>query len=268
MDRAQRYAQKKKRRGGGFFPAQVSAIKAWLRLAASTAVSAEWETVVDVLNSNPAAQTDADRKPAAATSANSLPVATFDGTDVWVWPIAASNHSTDKWEILLWIKPASLGAAQRVFACDTSGGASLNRIRVTISATGTVDVLVFISNADGRQFSTPAVISAASWAFIRVAYNSSATNEADTDGLTADAKVRVFVGGAARALTGANVGAGGTIGALRTATGSNVVGAANDSDTPVSPLLNGGQTGPNIWIANAVLTTAEATNLQSFEAPT
>jgi hypothetical protein len=37
---------------------------------------------------------------------------------------------------------------------------------------------------------------------------------------------------------------------------------------PVSPLLNGGQTGPNIWIANAVLTTAEATNLQSFEAPT
>lgn len=252
-----------------FSPTQVSALSAWLRLAASEATLGEYDNVTDVLTNNDAVQADADRKPAAATSANGLPVATFDGTDVWTWPIAASNHSTDKWELLLWVKPASLGAGQRVFACDTSGGATLSRLRVTLNTSGGVDVLVFITNSDGRQFSTPnSLVSAGAWSFLRIKYDSLGAAEADTDGLTTDAKVRVFVGGTARALTGANVGAGGAIGALRTATGDNLIGAATNSDTPVSPLLNGGQIGPNVFVTNAALTTAQAAALMAFEAPT
>lgn len=254
---------------GGFNPQSVTAIPTWLRLAASTPVSGEYETVVDVLAANNATQTGAVRKPAAAASANGLPVATFDGSDVWAWPIAASNHSTDKWELLLWLKAGDLAAAQRVFACDTSGGATLNRIRVTLVSTGAVEVLVFISNGNGRTFATPAgVFTAGAWVFLHVKYDSQATNEADTDGLTVDAKVRVFTGGTARALTATDVGAGGTIGALRTATGNNLLGAASDSDTPVSPLRNGAQTGPNIWVANAAVTAVQAASLQNFEAPT
>ncbi len=267
--RAQRRRAATAARAGGFFPTQVSGVSAWLRLPASTAVSSEWETVVDALNSNPATQTSANRKPAAATSANGLPIATFDGSDMWVWPVAASNHSTTAWELLLWIKPASVAANQRVFACDTSSGASVNRIRVGLNASGGAQALIFITNADGRQFDTPnSVLTAGAWTFLRLAYDSAKTAEADLDGLTTDAKVRIFINGTAQALTGSNVGAGGTIGALRTATGNNVIGAANDADAPVQPLTNGAQTGPNVYVANTALTAAQASNLQGFEQPT
>jgi hypothetical protein len=244
-----------------FDPRQVSAISAWLRLAASTPTPDEYDSVTDVLNVNPAAQTDDTRRPAADASANALPIMVFDGSDMLVWPVAASNHATGKWEILLWLKPSNVASTQRVFACDTASGASLNRIRVSLNNTGGIDVTVFITNADGRTFSTPAsVLTAGAWTFIRIAYDAVGATEAD--------QLRVFIGGASQAMTGANLGAGGTIGALRTATGNNIIGAANDSDTPVTPLLNASQIGPNVFVTNAALTTAQATALQAFERPT
>lgn len=270
MGRASRHARWEMAAGGSapFTPAQVSKVSAWLRLAASTITAGEYDAVVDVLNSNPTAQTDTDRKPAAATAANGLPVTTFDGSDMLLWTLAASNASTAAWELLGYIKPANVATTQRIYAADTSSGASVNRLRVGINSNGGVNVLVFITNANGRTFDTPnSSLTAGVWTFLRVAYDSAKTAECDTDGATADAKLRVFLNGTAQAITAGDVGAGGSIGALRAVTGTAIIGAANDADAPVAPLLNGTQVGPNIMIANAAVTTSEAAAIQGFEAP-
>ena len=71
------------------------------------------------------------------------------------------------------------------------------------------------NNTDGRQFNTGnAVLTAGVYNYVRLQFDSSKTNEADTDGATEDAKVRLFTGTSsetARALSGANIGAGGTL---------------------------------------------------------
>src|SRR5262245_38220476 len=98
-----------------FSPLQSGKVSGWLRLAASTAVAGEYQTVVDVLNAAaPMAQTDSDRYPAAATSTNALPVATFDATDVMLWPESPSRTSTTKAGLWLWYKPATVAGFQTI----------------------------------------------------------------------------------------------------------------------------------------------------------
>lgn len=249
----------------GFTVASIASVKRAYRLALSAPVAAEWETVVEAHGAAGLSQTNAARKPAQAFAANGQPVATFDGTDMWLMTLdaagAGGNNATAEWELHLWFKVADLAAGQRLFAVDTSTGADLSRLRVTVNTSGGVDVLVFITNANGRQFSTPnSVITAGAWAHLRLSYRAAGATEAD--------KVKSWIGGAAQVLTGSDVGAGGTIGALRSATGTGVFCAANDSSTPTSPLRNGGQIGPTIVITDTVLTDAEALLVRTSEVPT
>jgi hypothetical protein len=272
LERARRYAEKRKRRGrGGFHPIQVSAVNAWLRLAASTPVSSEYETIVDVLNSNPAVH--ADRKCAATTAANGLPTMTFDGSDVVPWPLAASNFNANKFGLALWLKPGNITTTQSIYAIYNTA-ATLRSIYIFMVNSGQIGIQIFIgNNTDGRQFNTAnGVISAGVHNWLRFQFDSSKTNEADTDGATADAKVRLFTGtGAvetARALTGSNIGAGGTLSTLRTATGSALIGGLTDADAPTTPLVNTGVIGPNVYILDDTPTAAQGNALMGFEVPT
>ena len=247
---------------------QVGKIKRWYRLAASTAVAGEYPSVTEVLGGTALAQTSANRKPAAATSANGLPVATFDGTDMWLQTLQAGNNGTAKWFVALRAKPASFGAAQRLYGCRSAGGASTNRADVNLNTDGSLALLVFVSGFNGRSYTTPAsALAAATWAHVYVIFDNSKTAECDTDGLTADAKVRIAVGNTFLALTAADIGSGGAVTALLAATGTAILGASTDSDTPTSPFLNNGQFGPNLFNGDDSLTAAELAALVAFEAP-
>jgi hypothetical protein len=80
--------------------------------------------------------------------------------------------------------------------------------------------------------------------------------------------MRVWIDGVAAGLTASDFGVGGALGALRSASGTALLGAANDSDTPVVPQQNGAWQGPNLTVADTILTDTEAANLRLFEVPT
>lgn len=256
--------------GAPFDPRDAGKIKRWYRLAASTPVSSEYETVVDVLGGASLSQTDADRKPAVASAANGLPMALLDGSDMLLMPLdtagAGGNNATDQWELdCYWTIASVTSATQRIFCVDTSSGANLNRLRLTTLSSGVVSVDIFITNANGRNFATPAVTNGIH--HLRFAYNKDGTQDSTATPAATD-KMRVWIDGIAQSLTATDVGAGGALAALRSATGTGLFGAASDSDAPVAPQLNGARIGPNITIADAILTDAEAANLRLFEVPT
>jgi Concanavalin A-like lectin/glucanases superfamily len=255
--RAQRRRAATVARSGGFTPPQAG-VSAWLRLAASTPVSSEYETVVDVLNSNPAAQTSANRKPAAGTSANGLPTATFDGTDVVPWPMHASNNSTTTWGLALWFNPASVAGSQAILSIRTTP-ASVNKLMIWLSGSK-LAMDAYISGNNGRRIeSTTTTLVAGTWHWLRVAYDSSGGG---------DGCVSLFVDEAAQSVSASNLGAGGTLGALPAPTGTALFGGVTDSDTPSTPVQNGGIYGPNWFVLNATPSAAQVANLRTFEQPT
>jgi hypothetical protein len=259
--------------GAAFDPRESGKVKRWYRLAASTPVSSEYETVEEVLGGTDLSQTDADRKPAAATAANGLPVATFDGTDVWMQTLESGNNGTAKWWMLMWVNPADLGALQRLYNCTLGGlggSASATRMRISLNATtGRVSTDIFVSGNNGRNYvATSDGVSAAAWTAVYVQFDSSKTSEADGDGDSADSKFRVALGTTFVGLTASDIGTGGAVSALLAATGTCEIAAVSNSDTPTSPLRNGGQLGPNLFFGDEPLTEAELANLLAFEAPT
>ena len=257
-----------------FDPRDSGKIQRWYRLAASTPVSSEYETVAEYLGGTAISQTDADRKPAAATAANGLPVATFDGTDVWLQTLESGNDGTAKWWTALRVKPADFGGSQAlhyIMGAGASGLASSNRTRLFLnSATGVpvFDILTSAAAINGRRYTAGTALTAAVWSHLYVQWDNTRTAECDTDGLTEDAKLRLFLGNTALALTASDMGTGGTPAALLSATGSAIIGGSNDSDTPVAPLRNGGQLGPNWFFGSEPLTAVELALLNAFEVPT
>jgi hypothetical protein len=237
-------------------------------LQRSTAVSAEWPTVTEVLGGTALTQTDTDRKPAAATSANGLNVATFDGTDVLLQTLESGNNGTTKWWFYFRVKFADLAAQQQVYAAMVANGASANRSRIAVPSSGRISFDIFMAGFNGRNYLTAGSFSAGVWQSGYVVFDSTKTSEADTTGSNDDAKVRVALGNTFQALTAADVGTpGGVPSALLAATGVTTLFAATDSDTPSSPLRNGGQT-QLMAFGSEPLTAAELAALNLFQFPT
>ena len=250
--------------GAAFDPRDSGKVAAWLRLAASTPNAGEYDAIVDTLASNPTNQADTDRKPAASTAANGLPIATWDATDILVWPLASNNNQTTKFGIACWVNFASVASTNMLYARFNGANGSTQRVIETgVKATGVMFTDVWISTAGGtgRTINSAAsTVSASAWHHFYMAYDSS---------LGGDGNVMHFLDGAAVTLgSPANIGAGGTIGVLQAATGNAFLGAQSDSDTPAAPLSNGTLTGPNFFILNDTLTLAELAALMNFEKPT
>lgn len=242
--------------GNGFSPLGTGKVSAWLRLAASTISSGEYDAVVDVLNSNPTNQADADRKPAAATAANGLPVMTFDGSDVLVWPITAQNYITTKLGYWLWYKPATVAGQQTLLKPPLSGA------NVNLYGSGSqIQVEIYMTPGSTGRFANCAALSltAGAWHSIYMQYDSSRGG---------DANVVFYVNGVLKAMTYGNLGAGEALGVLPSASGSMTIGGGSNSDTPSAPIANGGQIGPNLYVFNDNLTASEIAALHDFERPT
>lgn len=238
-----------------FSPSQVTAISGWLRLAASTAVSGEWPTVVDVLNpGSPMTQPSANRKAAVGASANGLPTMVFDATDVYSWPYSPAHSSTTKVGIWLRYKPSTVSGTQRLY-----GDSFANRLQF-YATTSKLQCECYISGANGRFGATPTgALVAGAWHAIYLSYDSSRGG---------DGNLQIWVNGVNLTLTYGNLGVGGTLGALQAATGSTLVGGGTDTDTPANPIANLGEIGPNIYAENDNLTVAQELALRTFEAPT
>jgi hypothetical protein len=258
---------------GGFDPLESGKVKRWYRLAASDAGSGEYPALEEVLGGTDIAQADADRQPAASVASNGLPTATFDGTDVWIQTLESGNNGTAKWWMLMRVRPVDFGGGQRLYNCTLGGlggSASATRMRVSLNATtGRVNTDVFVSGNNGRNYTAASVgLTVAAWNSVYIQFDNSLTDEADGDGLNDDAKFRIALGTTFLALTGADVGTGGAVTGLLAATGTAEIGAASNSDTPASPLRNGGALGPNLFFGDEPLTPAQLARLVAFEVPT
>lgn len=264
--------------GGGEFAAlagqgiatvtRAGLIGAWYRFDASTPVSGEWETVVDMLGGSPLIQTDADRKLAVSASANGLPTGTYDGTDCMRMPLGANNFSTSKFGLSRWLRVSASG--NQTILGIFNNDAAVRVLQLAVNAALGLFLNLWIgTNVDGRTYTTAAgVITAAAWRYVRLQLDMTKTNECDTTGTDEDAKVRLFVGETGLPLTPSNIGAGGALTTLRTPTGAAIWGGLNDSDTPSSPMANGSVHGPNtfIWLQTPPATLAQ--NVMNFEVPT
>lgn len=250
---------------GAFSPAQISAVAAWLRLAASTQSGGEWTSVTDVLNpSNPATQTDVDRRYAVGTSANNLPTAVADGSDMLLWPLASNNNQQTKFGFACWVQFAAVAAADQILYAvfNAAGGANKRKIQTGI-ATSQIRTSVWADeiSSTGRNINSAAsTVPAATWKFFRLQYDSSVGG----DGCVAHYLDEVLIAQSGNT----NIGAGGTLGVMATATGNAVIGSQDDQDAPTRALVNNSIIGPNVYILNDNLTAAQGLALMNFERPT
>jgi hypothetical protein len=262
------YSQLRNPAGGALASALAKTLREY-SLAASTAVSGEYPTIVETRGGASLVQTDADRKPAAATAANGLAVATFDGSDVLLQTLESGNNSTSQWWMNFWVKPADFAASQQILSAMVASGASANRCRASIvNTTGFLVFDLFASGFNGHGYTSGTALSAASWNNCCLCFDGSKTAACDTDGLTEDAKIRLWINGAFCAVTESLFGTGGTHTALLAATGVATLGGGTDSDTPSLPMRNGGQIGPRMRFGAEPLTAAELAAINAFEVPT
>lgn len=247
----------------GFLPTDTGKASGWLRLAASQQSGGEWTpSIVDILNpGNPVTQTDTDRRSAVGASANGLPTMVFDGSDVHVWPLnAAINNMATKLGLWFWFKPASLAAVQSLFPVrNGTGGASTRKLDIRINTDGSWTAQIFVDGTNGRALTTGAGrFSVGAWTAGYFRYDSS---------VGGDGCVKLYTLGVDESLSGANLGTGGTLGALMQPTGNMLIGGTDNTDTPGSPILSGGEIGPGIVSFNDNLTADDIANMVSFERP-
>lgn len=248
--------------GVSFNPLNTGKVSGWLRLAVSQQSGGEWTpSIVDVLNAgSPMVQTDTDRRAAVGTSGNGFPTMVFDGTDVHLWPQSPATSSTTKVGIWFWFKPATVASTQMLYEVAAGlGGSGTNRL-IFYASNAKLQCEAYISNVNGRFGATSSnVLTVGAYTAIYLQYDSSRGG---------DANLAIFTGGVSQTLTYGNIGAGGTLTTLLAASGNALVGGATDSDTPINPITNGGELGPNIISFNDNLTADEIANMLTFEAPT
>jgi hypothetical protein len=248
---------------GSFSPTNTNKVSGWLRLAVSDQSGGEWTpNIVDVLNSNPAVQTDTDRRAAVGASGNGFPTMVFDGTDVHRWPLSATiNNMTTKLGFWFWYKPSSVTGVQTLIniAIATGGGIGSNKIEI-FNNTTRIGSNVYVTNVTGRQGHTPLLsIAIGVWYAVYVQYDSSRGG---------DPNLVIFIDGVSQTLSFVNIGAGATLDVLQSPTGNALIGGTtDDDDTPGGPLANLAEIGPNIFVFNDNLTAGEIVNMMGFEAP-
>lgn len=236
-------------------------VSAWLRLAQATTSGGKYTVIPDILNVNPISQSDTDRQPAVGTSANGFPIITWDGTDVLPWAVVPANNATAAWGVQLWIKPTSnIATRQRLIYFGPPG--STNKLASLDIVSGGVEINCYLSGGvNGRQYVKANCLTASVWQSFRFQFNGAGADDT--------AAMKCFVNEVEVLTPGfGNLGVGGAMTNLNAAAGTITIGGREDQDAPSSPLLNGFQTGPNIFVLSGILTAPQGVSLMNFEKPT
>jgi hypothetical protein len=227
-----------------------SIVSAWLDNATigADAVAA----VVDrIAGGASATQATAGRRP----TGNADRSMTFATNDSLSWPLGAGNNQNTTPGICFYMKQP-VSALETIFAIyNGAGGASVRKLLVGTNTARRLVASAYISGNDGRQISTPvnSLPVAGTSCFARMSYDSA---------VGGDGCVTLAVNGTAiGSLTGANLGAGGTLGVLPTATGNAVIGDLADG---VAVVPYNGTLGRYIFALSAAPNAAQEAWLMSM----
>lgn len=238
-------------------------VTAWLRLAMATVSSAgRIERVPDVLNPNPAVQTDATLQPLLEMSTNGLPCMRYAAAkDALSWPRVTENNGTSSYGWAFWVKLDVVASTYSVTAARVTAADPINKFELVIS-NGQVTFTLF-NLPSFRQVATVANVVVSGWHFITVEYDATAVDDAH--------KAVISVNGA---LPAVSYSGSGTYGPLPASTvGDIAIGDRTSSGAAVAPLF--GVLGPNFYHLGAkmagategLLTPAGRQALMAFEAP-
>jgi hypothetical protein len=243
-----------------FDPLQLSAVTAWLRLAAGTITGSGYSSVPDVLASNPATQgTDASRPPNVNTTGG-FPQADFTNGPFLSWPTASNNNQTSAWGVALWLSPDIVTGSHGII-CSRVGSAT-DRIEI-MQSSADFFVDIYISQFSSRRATITSFFSAGTRFFFTLEYNGAGADDSAKCTITKNAVVQSPTfsdsAGAPGAMPASLVSAGNPY----------IIGARTTA--PLQPF--DGKMGPNIWTLGSVmtgatqglLTTGARSNLMNFE---
>lgn len=219
-----------------FTPSSLSAVSAILDVASATLVAGDVSVLPDLLNSNPAQQSVAGRRPTMQLSANGLPCMRFATNDCLRWTLGAGNNSVQQWGIGLWVKPDSLASTQVLYSTEIVSGATGNKNLMLVNTAGVGELTAYTADAVSLIGQTPAgKIPALAWTF--------ATAEWLYDAASNALKLTWSVNAVAQTVT--FFGSVSTPAPLQTVTGASTIGNRTDGS---ATLPFNGLIGPQIYI--------------------
>ncbi len=246
-----------------FAPTNVSAVSAWLSTSDVTLVSGDISVLKDLMNTNPAVQTVAARRPTLELSAgNGMRCMRFATNDVLSWPITAqSAGGTSQAGWGLWVKLDAAALTPVFVGIDNvPGGADGRKLRIRSSSL-TVQTLASPDGTATKSCNSGNILNTA-WHFYTIEYDSTQATDAGKLVLTVDGTAQGAISGS------------GTLGTLFAATGNITIGNNQDSASPSGPL--NGLIGPNIYAfasktagaTTGLMSSSERTSLMNYQRPT
>lgn len=224
-------------------------VTALLSFGGGTITGSGYSSVPDLLGGSPAVQATDARRPAAATAANGLPIATFTD-DFLSWPLSAANNSATLWGWAAWVKLANTTGNKFLFSIiNTSGGANANKL--TGLANGN-QLRIDASSVD-RHASVGTLDT--NWRFVYMGVDCAQATEATQVLMAIDAGAFDTVSFTAGTPWPAT---------LPQPTGNMLIGA--QTTVPANPLV--GSIGPLIWQFGAQLTLPELLAISQVAVPT
>lgn len=199
-------------------------------------------SVTDILNTNPATQATAGRRPTGAADGS----ITWDGADVLVWPLVANqNKNTVTLGFAKWFMPVEVVTTQTLVAITNgTGGASL-RTFVLFSSGNAIRLDVGNNGLVGRRATASGVLTANVPVFVTGEFNGGLGSEATRHVVTVNCVVQ---SPSFSALSG---GASDVV--LNDPTGNILLGGADNADVGANPITVGGRTGRDTIVGTSAM---------------
>lgn len=231
-------------KAGGFYPAQLSKVSAWLRVANGTVTGAGYSSIPDALGAtSPATQSTDANRPVNGTAANGLPIMNLTD-DFLFWPLSAANNGATKNGFACWCKSNNTGIQNLFVIWNGGGGASAAKADFFVNASN----LNYFCETGGTAAKS-GLMTANTWHFVTCEYDGTQATDA--------ARLLVTVDGTVIGTTNTTIPA-----SQPTPTGNAWIGGFSSAQSWV------GSIGPNFFFLNAQLSAAERTALMNFEVPT
>jgi hypothetical protein len=159
-----------------FTPLSLAPVSSWFRLSQGTITGSGYSSIPDALDgANPLTQTQDNRRPPAATSANGLPIITAT-TPCLTLPITAARANTTTWGLWGWFRPTT--AADNVLSLHTIPGSSANRTFIWWNLSGTrLSVQIFASSTTSRLLDITGLVPN-TWQFLTIEFNGNRSGDA------------------------------------------------------------------------------------------